>query len=126
MDDLFAEAGAAQAALGGDQPGAALGGEHGAIAAGQPKSKADLPVFAGVGLPIDDPNGHEGVVEARSDGEEVDHGDFQIARGEEVLVQRVVGAASHKVVGDLTGAGEDLLVGDGLIGVDRARPLARR
>ena len=50
MDDLLAETGAAQAALGGDQPGAALGGEHGAIAAGQSESEADLAVFAGVGL----------------------------------------------------------------------------
>lgn len=60
------------------------------------------------------------MVEARSNGEEVEHGDFQIARGEEVLVQRVIRAASHEVVGDLAGAGEDLLVGDGLIGVYRA------
>lgn len=119
VDDLFAEAGAAQAALGGDEPGAALGGEHGAIAAGQPEGEADLPVFAGVGQPIDDPDGHEGVVEARSNGEEVDHGDFQIARGEEVLVQRVIGAALHEFVSDFSVARDNLIVREGLVVVDR-------
>ena len=119
VDDLLAEAGAVQAVLGGDEPGAALGGEHGAVAAGQSEGEADLAVFAGVGQPIDDPDGQEGVVEALGDGEEVDDWELELPGVVEVSVGLVFGTALGKVVGDLTGAGNDLVVGESLVVVDR-------